>query len=91
MDYPSVLVICMGLGTVFFGLTCLIALTTVMGRILSRETALAPAGVSPVPAPAAPLPAEPNRQAMAAAIAAAIAEELGTDITGLRIVSMKRV
>ncbi|MBQ9347964.1 MAG: OadG family protein [Oscillibacter sp.] len=91
MDYPSVLVICMGLGTVFFGLTCLIALTTIMGRVLSQRLTVAPAGVPVVPAAAAPLPTEPDRTAMAAAVAAAIAEELGTDITGLRILSMKKI
>ena len=33
----------------------------------------------------------PNRQELVAAVSAAIAEELGTDITGIRIVSMKKL
>ena len=77
MDYSSVFVVLMGMGTVFFGLICLIVLTSIMGRILGREAA-----------PAAP---EPNRQELVAAVSAAIAEELGTDITGIRILSMKKV
>ena len=93
MDYPHVFVILMGMGTVFFGLICLIALTTIMGRILHRNDKPAtqndPAMISPPPAPVA-MP-EPNRQEIAAAICAAVAEELGTDITGLRVVSLRKV
>ena len=86
MDYSSVFVCLMGMGTVFFGLVCLIVLTTLMGRIMSRK--------APTPAPApvtAPTAAEPNRQELIAAVSAAIAEELGTDITGIRILSIKKL
>ena len=88
MDYSSVFVVLMGMGTVFFGLICLIVLTSIMGRILGREAA--PAVAAPA-APAVAAPAEPNRQELVAAVSAAIAEELGTDITGIRILSMKKV
>jgi len=89
MDYSSVFVVLMGMGTVFFGLICLIVLTSIMGRILGREAAPAVAAAPAAPAVAAP--AEPNRQELVAAVSAAIAEELGTDITGIRILSMKKV
>ena len=89
MDYSSVFVCLMGMGTVFFGLICLIALTTLMGRIVGRNTA------APVAAPTPAVPtaavADPNRQELVAAVSAALAEELGTDITGIRILSMKKV
>lgn len=85
MDYPSVFVCLMGMGTVFFGLVCLIVLTTIMSKLVGRD---APAAA--VAAPAAPVPAA-NQQELVAAISAAIAEELGTDISGLRIVSMKKL
>ena len=89
MDYPHVFVCLMGMGTVFIGLICLIVLTMIMGRILGREAA--PAAAAPA-APAVAAPAvEPNRQEVVAAVSAAIAEELGTDITGIRILSMKKV
>ena len=89
MDYSSVFVVLMGMGTVFFGLICLIVLTSIMGRILGREAA--PAAAAPA-APVAAAPAvEPNRQELVAAVSAAIAEELGTDITGILILSMKKV
>ena len=42
-EYGSVFVCLMGMGTVFFGLICLIVLTTIMGKIVGGR-----------PAPAAP-------------------------------------
>lgn len=46
---------------------------------------------APIPAvPAAPPAPAEDRQALAAAIAAAVAEDLGTDITGIRILSLKK-
>ncbi len=76
MEYPSLFVCLMGMGTVFFGLICLIVLTMGMGIFVAAPAAAA---------------AEPNRQEVVAAVSAAIAEELGTDITGIRIVSMKKL
>ena len=90
MDYSSLFVCLMGMGTVFFGLICLIVLTTLMGRIIGRPEAAVPAATAPVPS-AAPAVAEPNRQELIAAVSAAIAEDLGTDITGIRILSIKKV
>lgn len=88
MDYSSVFVCLMGMGTVFFGLICLIILTTIMGRVCGHgQQAAAPAAPA-VPAPAAP---QVNQQELVAAVSAAIAEELGTDITGIRILSMKKL
>ena len=92
-EYSSLFVCLMGMGTVFFGLICLIALTMIMGAVVGRN---APA-VPQIPVPAAPAasrtsaPPEANRQEIAAAVSAAIAEELGTDITGIRILSMKKL
>lgn len=89
---PSSLFVClMGLGTVFFGLICLIVLTMVMGKIVGGHAAPAAAAPAAAPVSAAPAAAEPNRQELVAAVSAAIAEELGTDITGIRIVSMKKL
>ena len=88
-EYSSLFVCLMGMGTVFFGLICLIVLTMVMGKIVGGHAAAA-AVPAPVAAPAAAA-AEPNRQEVVAAVSAAIAEELGTSITGIRIVSMKKL
>ncbi len=88
-EYGSLFVCLMGMGTVFFGLICLIVLTTIMGKIVGGHAA--PAVSAPAPAAAAPAAPEGNRQEIAAAVSAAIAEELGTGITGIRIVSMKKL
>ena len=37
MDYSIIFVCLMGMGTVFFGLICLIVLTTLLGRICGRK------------------------------------------------------
>lgn len=89
-EYGSLFVCLMGMGTVFFGLICLIVLTMIMGKLVGGRAA--PAAAAPAPAVTAPAAApEGNRQEIAAAVAAAIAEELGTDITGIRILSMKKL
>ena len=88
MDYSIIFVCLMGMGTVFFGLICLIVLTTLLGRVCGQKQQAAPAAAA-VPAPAA-APAA-NQPEMIAAVAAAIAEELGTDITGIRILSVKKL
>ena len=74
------------MGTVFFGLICLIALTYLMSAVVGRGKKAAPA-----PVPAAPQTAGEVTPELVAAVSAALAEELGTDITGIRIVSMKKM
>jgi len=86
MEYSNVFVCLMGIGTVFFGLICLIGITSLMGLIFTQKKSAVSA--APANAPAA---AEPDRQELVAAISAAIAEELGTDISGIRILSMKKL
>lgn len=90
MEYSNLFVCLMGMGTVFFGLICLIVLTTLMGRIIGRPEAAVSAAATSASSTAPPA-AEPNRQELIAAVSAAIAEELGTDITGIRILSIKKV
>jgi len=88
MDYSSIFVCLMGMGTVFFGLTCLVALVYLMSSVLKKS------GVSttvPVTSPAPVSAAPSNRDEFVAAVSAALAEELGTDITGIRILSIKKV
>ena len=88
-EYGSVFVCLMGMGTVFFGLICLIVLTMIMGKIVGGRAV--PAVAAPAPAAAAPAAPEGNRQEIAAAVSAAVAEELGTDITGIRILSRQNL
>ena len=57
--YSPLFVTLMGIGTVFFGLICIIVLTTVMGSVLksNAKPAPAPAAAPKAAAPAAPAPA----------------------------------
>ena len=93
----NLFVVLMGLGTVFFGLICIIFLSTIMSKVcqlLEKKPTTAPAEEAPAVVPAAPAAgsaAIPDRQAMIAAISAAIAEDLGTDISGIRIRSVKHI
>ena len=87
MDYSIIFVCLMGMGTVFFGLICLIVLTTLLGRICGRKQQAAPEAA--ISAPAA-VPAV-NQQELIASVSDAIAEDLGTDITGIRILSVKKL
>ena len=85
-------VVLMGIGTVFFGLICLILLSSAMSAVCRRMEKKAPAAPAAASAvPAAQDAAIPNRQAMIAAIAAAIAEAMGTDPAGIRILSVKKL
>ena len=85
----------MGVGTVFVGLICIIILVSIMGAIVKRadrsakeaggDTAKA---LQPAPAAASAGTVTPQ---MAAAVSAVLAEEMGTDVSGIRIVSFKKV
>ena len=82
-------VVAMGLITVFFGLIVLIVICELMGAICKRTVKAPEAQAAPTPAPAAAPIA--NRQELVAAVSAAIAEEMGTDVSAIRILSLKKV
>ncbi len=83
-------VVLMGVGTVFVGLVCIIVLSYAMSAVcrLGRRAPAAAGGNDAAPAPIETIP---NRQAMIAAVSAAIAEDLGTDPAGIRILSVKKL
>lgn len=86
-EYALEFVCAMGVGTVFVGLICLIIICSVIGafyRIGTKKKEVAPV------APAAPAVIE-NKQEILAAVSAAIAEELGTDVSAIRITSFKKL
>lgn len=89
MDYSNLFVCLMGLCTVFVGLICIIILVSVMSNVVRRTDAKQKAPA--IPAPAAMSAASAVTPAMVAAVSAAIAEELGADISAIRIVSMKMI
>ncbi len=91
---PNSFVVVLGIGTVFFGLICLVLLCKIIGLFCdaSAKKQENNTAVSNTPAPAvnASQPIE-NRQEIIAAVSAVIAEELGTNIEALRIISFKKI
>ena len=86
---------------VFIGLICLIAIVSIMGKVCenvlkgdkkpaAKPAPAAPAKAAPAPAPAAPAAIE-NRDELVVAFSAAVAEELGTDVSAIRVVSLKQI
>ena len=95
MDYSNLFVCLMGMGTVFVGLVCIVVLVIGMSAICRKlghiETAITPAAAPAVAAPVAPQAITGNKAELMAAIAAAIAEDMGTDVSAVRIISIKKV
>ena len=93
MDYPIILVILMGIGVVFFGLVCIILLCSLMSLIVRKiESKLPAEAAAPKPAEKAADELSPEkRREVIAAISAVIAEELGTDVSAIRVTSFKKV
>ena len=94
-EIPTWFVCVMGMSIVFIGLICLIVLIKIFGKVseLAAGKENAPVSAAAAPAPAA-VPAAnviPNRGELVAAVSAALAEELGTDVSAIRIHSIKRV
>ena len=94
-EYDMGVVIALGMGIVFAGLICIVILCVLMGKVVRLlENKGVPAEVAPVVA-AAPVAnvapaAIPNRSELVAAISCCLAEELGTDVSAIRIVSLKK-
>ncbi len=90
-EVPNWLVVVMGMGIVFVALIALVLICTLFGAIFRRVNAKKQAAAAQT-AVQTETPAEviPNRQELVAAIAAVLAEELGTDVAKLRILSIRR-
>ncbi len=90
------LVIGMGLGTVFVGLICIIAICYIMGAVIRAFESRKPAAAAPEPK-SAPEESAGAKEEIAdkgeliAAVSAAIAEELGDSVEAFRIVSIKKL
>ena len=89
-------VILMGICTVMIGLICIIIICTLISSIVKKfaKPDVPVKASAPVPAAAPAASAQtaiPNRGELVAAIAAALAEELGTDVSAIRIHSLKKI
>lgn len=84
----------LGIGTVFAGLICLIILvyiTSAICKALGGKKSEAPVNAQTaaagIPTGGAPIA---NKQEIVAGVCAVIAEELGTDVKNIKVVSFKR-
>lgn len=82
----NIFVVCMGLGTVFFGLICIILLCYVMSYFVQKLTT---PKEDPMMQSTTTTTTIENREELVAAISVAIAEDLGTDVSAIRILSIK--
>ena len=84
----------LGVVIVFFGLICIVLLCSIMSAIFKafnkKENATPQTQSAPVVTAAQ---AEPiaNKQEFIAAVSAAIAKDMGTDISAIRITSIKKI
>jgi len=90
MDMTSWFVVIMGISTVFIGLICIIILCKIVGFFCRGK------GNSEVKAaaPAAPVKSDApiqNRREVIAAVSAVLAEEMGCDVSAIRIHSFKKI
>lgn len=91
MEYSPLFVTLMGIGTVFFGLICIIFLTMAMGAVLKGKEKK-PAVAAAAPAAAAPAPKPQGMQPeILAAITAALSEEIGIPSRSMNIVNIKKI
>ncbi|MBE6024356.1 MAG: hypothetical protein E7231_14420 [Cellulosilyticum sp.] len=89
MEISNTFVILMGLGTVFFGLVCIILICYLMSYVIQKLSK--PETSAPITTPAPTKSTIANRQEFIAAVSAVIAEDLGTDISAIRILSVKEL
>ena len=92
--YSPLFVTLMGIGTVFFGLICIIVLTTVMGSVLkskSKPAAPTPGAAPKAAAPAAPAVNTAKEQEILAAVIAAVTEDLGPSASRMQITSINKI
>ena len=95
-EYSKLFVVLMGVGTVFFGLICIIFLTMIMGKIMSVITPAA-APVNETMAEVKKVAEEHPRESASGvpteviiAIMTALSEEVGISSRGWNITSIKK-
>ncbi len=87
----NLFIVGMGVGTVFLGLICIVLLCLIMSAICRVAERKPKTTAAPVAAPASAENPIENRQEIIAAVSAALAEEMGTDISAIRIHSFKKI
>ena len=91
-EVSSALVVALGIGTVFVGLIAIIVLCYIMSAVVKLfEKGKKPEAVQNAVTPTASNAPIQNKQEIVAASCAVIAEELGTDVKNIRVLSFKRI
>lgn len=80
-----------GMGLTFVGLICIILICVIMGKICGALIKEQPNKSENAVSPAPKSVAIANKGEFSAAIAAAVAEENGTDVSGIKILSIKQL
>ena len=93
MEVSNAFVVAMGMGVTFVGLTCIIFLTMLMGKIMTALVKPEPPKEAAVPAaPAAPaVPADGLTGEVKVAILAALAQEPGFNLANVTNVSIRKI
>ena len=91
-ESPSIPFVCLlGVGTVFVGLVCIIGLVEVMTYLCNKFIKAPKPSQEAASAPQASSGVIENRSEIIAAVCAAVAEENGTDISAIRVLSFKKL
>lgn len=89
-EVSNTLMVCIGLGTVFFGLISLVLLCFIMSSVCRFFVKDKPAETKPVNNQNNNQPIA-GKQEIIAASCAVIAEELGTEANNIKVISFKRI
>ena len=88
---PDWMVVVMGVGVVFVGLVLIILICKIMGLFFAKTQKTKEKPAAPVVAPAVQNTVIENRQEIIAAVTAAVAEEMGKEVSALRVISFKKL
>lgn len=93
MEISNTFVVVLGVGVVFLGLLCIVILCKIVSAFCNIGKKKDTASTQVTAAPQISATSQPiqNRQEIIAAVSACIAEELGTDISAIRILSFKKI
>ena len=85
---PNAFVVLLGIGTVFIALIAIIILCKIIGLFFNKKVEETTSQKITTPVVEQPIH---NRQEIIAAVSAVIAEELGADVSAIRIKSFKKI
>ncbi|MDO4608558.1 MAG: OadG family transporter subunit [Clostridia bacterium] len=88
---PDWMVVVMGVGVVFIGLVLIIVICKIMGLFFVGDSQSKETPVVAKPTAAVNNTVIENRQEIIAAVTAACAEDMGKDVSAIRVISFKKI